>query len=117
VIEIVPATAELLDVYFGETPAPRIRGYVALLDGRPIGVGGFAYRGGTVEVFSNIKPEMKQYRVTLFKVARMIMRHVEIVGLPAFATPDPDEPTADRFLARLGFERVSDSEVFRWRSI
>jgi hypothetical protein len=113
VIEIVPATQELLSRYYGERPYPRIRGFVAIQDGEPIGVGGIAYRGEALEVFSDLKPEMKAHKKTLYKTARRIVEILRQKRLPAYACANPEEPTADRFLTRLGFEQ-NEAGLYIW---
>lgn len=112
-LEVVPATKELLTEYYGEPQDPRVRAFVALLDGKPIGVGGIAYRGQNLEVFSDLQPEMKRYKLTIYKVARKIRDILREKRLPAFAVANPDEPTADAFLRRIGFEKT-DGGLYLW---
>lgn len=111
--EIVPATAELLDRFYGPEPrGPTVRGYVALLDGEPIGVAGVTC-GQIPLVFSDLTPEMKRYPVLLFKTAKRILRSIRGT---AYAVCNQDEPTAEEFLTRLGFERYDDDGVFVWHN-
>jgi hypothetical protein len=90
-----------------------VQAWVVVEDGVPIGVGGLAFRRHFVEVFSDIRPEMRKHPVTLWRVARQVMRRAAELGRPAIAVRNPDEPTADAFLRRLGFQR--EGEVYLWR--
>jgi len=113
-IEVVPATSDLWLEYFGDLPDSRVRAFVALLDGVPVGIAGIANRGTVLEVFSDIKPELRPYKLTIAKVARKIRGILQSTAKPAFAFASPDEPTADRFLRWIGFEQSDDRGLYQW---
>lgn len=105
-IEIVPATEELIAPFFTEEQMrarPRLQGWVILEDGAPIALGGLAFHGPFVEVFSETTEAAKKHPVSIYRVARTMMRRVRELGRLTYATRNPDEPTAERLLNRLGF--------------
>ena len=111
------ATAADVRAFYGEPSPYSLRACVALLDGKPVALGGYAYRAGLLYAFLELKEEMRTRRVS---IARFTRRLVEIFdrGMPGMAIAAPDEPTADRFLRWVGFEYVGacdDGEVYRWR--
>lgn len=112
-IEVIPATRELLDRLLGDDPRPRIRAFVALLDGEPVGVAGIAYRGDKLEVFSNLRPEMMGHRLTIYRTARKIVAFLAQDWRTAYALPQADIPGAVRFLERLGFEPEGELMSYR----
>lgn len=118
--EVRPATADALAAFYGARPRQTVRALVGVADGKVIGVGGFAYEAmGVLRAFADLTPEAKARRVTLHKAARAALASLGGKGVTVIATADPDEPTAARWLARLGFAHVgpsADGEVWVWRS-
>lgn len=117
-LELVPATTAALTAFWGERPKRSLRAWAALLDAEPVGVGGFAYGGPYITVFSDLKPEIRPYRKQLWGFAKTIMAEAKRYGAPLMAIADPDEITAPRFLERLGFQFVSttsDGDVYQWQ--
>ena len=108
---IVPATRAHLEEVGKGRPLPHTVRAVAVLDedGALVGVGGVAYRGAALEVFSDVKPALKAHPMTLMRATKIVLSWID---RPAFATADPDEPTADSFLRRLGFE--PKGEFYTW---
>ncbi len=107
--------ADVREFYDGPCPHS-MRACVALLDGRPVALGGIAYREGLLYAFMELKDEMRPYRLSIGKFAR---RLTEIFGrgVPGITIAEPSEPTAPRLLEWLGFEFVAtcdDGEVYRW---
>lgn len=111
------ATAADVRAFYDEPMPYSMRAYVALLDGKPVALGGITYRQGLLYAFMELKDEIRPYR---FSIGRFARRLAEIFGpgLPGMAIADPDEPTAGRLLEWLGFEHVvstDDGEVYRWQ--
>lgn len=66
-----------------------------------------------VQAISRVTDAIKQKPREMVKAVRsfrqLMSRHFEIV----YATPDPEEPTAHRFLTHVGF-RTTDRRVYIW---
>lgn len=110
------ATAADVRAFYGG-PAPfTLRAYVALLDGKPVALGGISYRDGLVLAFMEIKDEMRPYK---FSIGKFAAKLPELFGqgVPGMAIADPNEPTADRLLRWLGFKFIAscdDGEIYEW---
>lgn len=118
-LEIVPATTALLTEYYGEAPTKSQRAWVGLLDGKPVGVAGFLIGGQYITIFSDLKDAIRPYKREIWRASAYIMAQAKRYRTPVIAIADPDEPTAPRFLSRLGFEFVgscSDGDVYQWQA-
>lgn len=117
---ITPATAEDFRTIIGHAPTLRARLLAARLDGEVIGIGGFVYKpDGTVWASMLATPRGREFPAAVFRAGVLAMRHARRLGLTqVFASPDPGEPAAERFLARLGFARIGEADgeiIFCWR--
>lgn len=94
-----------------------VEAYVALVDGKPVGLGGLLFDRGRVFAFSDLSDAVRKYPKTIHKAALAVMRVARDGGHRyVFATRDANEPTAMRWLARLGFRPVdSDARLMLWR--
>jgi hypothetical protein len=109
-IEIRPATTETIQSYLGYLPDHRVRAFVAVNDDEEvIGIGGLHFLKWGVEVFSQVEDELKAHPKLLYKTAKEVVRLASEYN--AAATLDVNEPSAERFLTRLGFYR--DGPVWR----
>lgn len=105
----VPATRELTEAYYGR-PSPRtFRGWVCLIDDRPAGVVGIYNDGPERVVFSDIKPEHARERRAIVQGIRLVREMYEPSPLPVYAVANPEIPTAQPLLARLGFAPTGKS--------
>jgi hypothetical protein len=110
---IIPATAELLERFYGAPPKQTMRAFVGVLDGEVLGVVALVADGSRMALFSEMKPEARKYSKAIVRGAREIMALAERIGAPVHAAADTDIPCAERFLTRLGFTRIAP-EVFEW---
>tara|TARA_R110002074_G_C12558458_1_gene667616 strand:- start:13966 stop:14334 length:369 start_codon:yes stop_codon:yes gene_type:complete len=115
-----PATQRDLVSFYGEAPAQSVRAVVADLGGEIIAVGSLVYLSGSVMgLRMEIKPEMRRYKVSLHRGAKMLLDMAKRAGIPAVAAVrDAREPRSSQWMTRLGFEHVSDNqdgEVWIWR--
>ena len=118
-LEVVPATRALLTEYYGEPPTKSQRAWVGLLGGKPAGVAGFLFHGQYITLFSDLKPEIRPHKKEIWRASAFIMEQAKRYKTPVLAIADPDEPTAPRFLSRLGFTFVgscSDGDVYQWQA-
>lgn len=100
--------------YYGRAIGPSFKAIVGILDGEPIGVGGIAYAGGLCIAFCDLKPIAKRYRIALHRAACAILVEEKRRSAVIFAEANSDEPTAVRWLTRLGFEHVHGN-LWQWR--
>jgi hypothetical protein len=100
------ATPELVHRYFDGPPAFTFRGYVAVLDGEPVGVGGIFYADKIPVAFSQMKDVLRPRKKDLARCVRKMEGMIEAHKGPLFATVDPKEPTSPALLRRLGFRPV-----------
>lgn len=105
------ATADDLVAYFGAAPRQSMRAYVAVVDGRPVGIAGVSYefrgRDARVKLFSEMKPEMRRHKKAIVRGARAMLEAFGAPGMVAVA--NPEEKGACRFLAALGFRPGHDT--------
>lgn len=101
--EIVPATQALAREYWGGDPPFSFRGYVAVLGGVVVGVGGVYRMGGRLWAFSKGKPELAPFIKTRAKAVRVLVQLMDRYTEPVYAAPDAEEPTAMPLLTKLGF--------------
>jgi hypothetical protein len=104
--EFVHATRALAEAFYGR-PAPRsFRGWVVLLDKKPVGIGGLYTDGGYPMAFSDLKEELRPHRGALIHGVGLMRKMLRDIKVPVFAAANPDEGTAPRLLAHLGFKSV-----------
>lgn len=105
--EFVPATPALARAYYGGPPPYSFKGYVALLDGKPIGIGGIFYNGHPV-AFSEMKDEMRPRRKDKARAVRVLEQLIKAQKSPVFAVAV--EPTSVPLLTKLGFALTGREE-------
>lgn len=121
-VTVRPATRDDLLRYSGEERlGPTATAFIGEIDGEPVGIGGLAYRAGRVYAFCDLKPEAKQHPKALHAAALAVIKLArDLRHRFVFAEMDLSEPTAPRWLARLGFERLSDEGaekvIWVWRN-
>lgn len=99
-----PASAADVQAFLGGPPPARLRGYVAILDGEVVGLGGVYYHAGTPVAFSDIKPPLRKHRKALAKGCRILMDFIREMNVPVYALANQEEPTASYLLCKLGFK-------------
>ena len=105
-VTFTEATSDLVRAYYGG-PAPfTFRGYVALLDGKPIGVGGIYYDNDRPVAFSDMAPEMRARKRDVARAIRVLKSQFDACKATLFVIANKSEPTAPRLLAKLGFEET-----------
>jgi hypothetical protein len=107
-----PATDADIAAFYGEARVP-VR-LIAIGD-PAVGIGGLAWCEDGVWAVSWFKPEAKSCPKAILRAAAAVRKMIEEVGGPVYAHNDEEEPTADRFLRHLGFERDGDHYEFRSR--
>jgi len=102
----------------GSDPAgkPSARAWVGEVDGRLIGLGGLALAGGRWFAFLDLSPEGRTHKIALMRLAIRILDEARKDGIRfVYADRNPDEPKAQAWLTRLGFEIDPRSQhYYRW---
>ena len=118
-MNIVPATREMLERYYGFSPYPTVRAQAAVEDGEILGIGGMSLSKHRMVVFVSMKEElrerMRKYPRALVRKVLELQDYAKRKGLILQAEPDKAIPCSLQFLDRLGFEKVSGTEVYIWR--
>ncbi len=97
-----PATRADFEVFYGELPSQTVKAWVAVEDGKPIGIGGYYLAGGMAVVFTDHKDMNKRDMV---RGARALMVELKKLGMDVVAGSDLPNATA---LKHFGFEPFGD---------
>lgn len=103
------ATPELARAYYDGLPPYSFKGYVALLDGKPIGIGGVFFSGDSAVAFSEMKDEMRTRTRDKALAVRVLERLINTYKCPVVAVAA--EPTSVPLLTKLGFELTDKVEA------
>jgi hypothetical protein len=123
-VTVRKATAADLEEFYQGMPPATMRAYVALVDGKPVGVGGLALSGlskarAVPEAFCEVRDELKPHirngavQRGILAILKLIRAHPKSV----VAIADPEIPGAPALLTRLGAVFVgscSEGEVYQW---
>lgn len=112
-IEIVPATLELARAYYGAEPPFTFMGWVAVKNGRPLGLAGLYREGGLLNAFCDFSDEMRQHKGHMLEGTKRVARMLRATTRPVFAKCNPLEPAAPALLKRLGFVPLADNLLVR----
>lgn len=103
-MQIVPATPALVEAFFGCPPPYTFRGHAALIGDRVVGLGGVSFVNGMPVAFTDMKDELRSRIKDRARCFRFLEAEFKRHTGRLFAVCSPDEPTAARILARLGFK-------------
>jgi hypothetical protein len=106
--EIVPATRELMERFYGHPPRQTAQALVTLLGDEPIGVAGvYADRYGRMVCFADTRPVLRErFSKTGVRMAHRLMKMAREKGVTLWAAADSGIEPAARFLEYLGFTHV-----------
>ena len=117
-ITLRPSVASDFLALIDRSPAYRCQCLTAEADGKILGLGGFMFPpGGDVWCSAFITDEGRKYPVALHRVGLAVMALGRRRGFAkVYATAQPDNPAAERWLERLGFRPtdVAGEKVFVW---
>lgn len=97
--------------HYGAVPAS-MRAIVAVIDGELMGIAGLRYTPYGLVAFSELKPGMEKYPVSIMKGGRMLVKMIRESDAPVYAVGRL--PTAPAFLQRLGFKPAQNEGTFVW---
>lgn len=115
---IKPATRAYAKEFYGKQYAKSFKGYVALLNGKVVGMGGISFEGKTMVLFSDMSKEMRPLKRDIMRAVYVLYEMVKSARYPIFAVANKEELFAERLLTKLGFvfsgHLVPDgSKIFR----
>lgn len=102
-VEFRQATAKDAKAFYGHMPMKTMRGFVAVLDGEPIGIGGIFYDSGAMVAFSEMKDEYRARKKDVARGIRLLCQMFDDLPGDVFAAANRNEPTAKALLTKLGF--------------
>ncbi len=103
-IDIVPATTEIVKKFYGETPPKTVHAIAAVRDGEILGIAGIFSIGMAWMMFSDMKPEILADKRAMVRALRVIRKLVADKRLPVYANPDPNAKGADILIEHAGVE-------------
>lgn len=113
-----PAIAADFVALIGRGPAWRCQCITAELEGRVVAIGGFTFApNGDVWASMVMADELRGYRAAVHRAGLMGMRLARRRGFrKIFASAQPDNPAAERWLLRFGFRptEILGTKVFVW---
>jgi hypothetical protein len=120
-VRLRPTIASDLPEIIGEPLPFRIRAITVLVDDRVVGMGGIAFPpNGPVIAFVQQAADARHYRVAFDRAGLQAMRMIGDSGvMHVIATTGRYDPTAIRWIERLGFVRsavqpLDDRLLFEW---
>lgn len=105
----MPATQALAEQYWGGRPPFSFRGFMAVLDGAPVGVAGTHRALGRVWAFSDFKEALRPFRKTRVVAVRLMLKLLDSFPCPVYAVASPVEETAGPLLTRVGFRPTGET--------
>ncbi len=114
-----PTVPSDLCTVIGEALPFRIKALTVEADGRVLGVGGIGFPpNGPVIAFVQAAPDAHKYPVSFHRAGLAAMKMIRESGVAeVIAQAHDDDPTAIRWLLRLGFEEtnIGEMRIFKWR--
>lgn len=108
-IEIKPTTADDVIAFNGKPSDKTIRAFSVWKDGQLACIAGVTIEPDKIVAFSDVRSHNAP-KLTVYRVARELMKRIKEMNLPAIAVANADLPNSQRFLASLGFTFVGDCE-------
>ena len=113
-VEIRPATQELLRAFSGEDHRRTVRALVALEDGEVIGAAGLYVDPERLVCFAKLTERMRKHPRAIVRAAKRLLEMAR-GRAPVHAMADPQIEGSVKLLERLGFEKFPGTEVYVWR--
>ena len=117
-IVIRPSTKDDIETFSDMADKPTIRAWVGELDGRIIGIGGFAFSHGRWIAFCDLTDEAKKHKMAIMRAGKMALNEARKQGIKfIYAEADLKQTGSIRWLKSLGFELdPRTAYLYRWRS-
>lgn len=116
-IEFHPATKEHVREFYGENTRKSFRGYVAIMEGKVVAVGGISNEGGNKLLFSDLSEDMRPFKKDIVRAIRVLRDMVGNIKTPIYAIAHNTEALSEKLLFSFGFlptgENTLSGKVFR----
>lgn len=76
------------------------------LDGQPVAIAGLYFDRNWI-LFTKIQPELRPYKLTIWRAAVELMKAIKALDKPVYAMADPSIPRSDHLLLKMGFKHLS----------
>lgn len=105
---IRPLTMDDLKVWWPDIPVPHtVRGFVAELGDRIMGVSFLMYQPNVVAAYAEMVPEGQKYPLSIMRMARKMKALMAQVNAPIVTIADEGYPNSMAFLEHVGFQHVA----------
>lgn len=99
--------ADLLE-YYGVRPKYSVRALAVKIDDRVVAIAGLAIHEDRMTAFSDMRDELRPYKLTIMKTAKALMKLIDRHGVNVMAIASEDEPNSLAFLQRIGFKHCGE---------
>lgn len=111
------ATASDVAFFYGIESMPKasMKAIVIEVDGEVKAIGGVSFTNGGPVAFMNMRDGADKHPILIMKAVKEIKKNIySQFRSPIYAIRDSSLDTSDRFLRRLGFLPIENSEVYQW---
>jgi len=98
-----PATKDDFRQLYPEKLNYNFYGVAAEVEGKVVGLTGVYYNRNWI-AFARITDEAREYKVSIWRCALLLVDIMKRLDKPVFAVADPEIKDSDRLLLKLGFE-------------
>jgi hypothetical protein len=111
------ASREDIDAFSPLRNKPTIKALCMELDGKLVGLGGFALVNGRYFGFCDLTEEARPYKMHIMRAAKRMLEYAREQGIKfIYAEADPEEDGAVRWMTSLGFHLDPRSlHLYRWK--
>ena len=102
------ATRDDLVAFYGKAPACSIRALVFLDGDKIVAIGGMKREDGRWVAFSEIKPDVKLGKLTIWRCAKLVMEMLEAMKLPIWAVAEQQGAETGLLVRHLGFQHEGE---------
>lgn len=108
-IDLVPATPELLAAKDGLRGLPCLRAICGVEDGRLVGIAGTYLRADGLIAFVEVEPWVWNHKRVVVRAARKFFEWARSTRLPVHAMASNEFPKSRQFLVHYGFKLLFDN--------
>lgn len=101
------ATADDAKAYWGKSLPVSMRGYVAELDGKVMGIAGLAYGVNQITAFADMAEGGEKYPMAIMRITKLVKGLLNETRAPVYCNAEIARPGAAKFLEHVGFKHVN----------
>ncbi len=117
-VEFALAESKHVREFYGDRYTKSFKGYVAMLDGVVVGIGGISFEDGYMMLFSDMKDALRPFKKDIVRAITVLKRLIERERYPILAIANDGELMSEKLLVKLGFvfsgHETPDGKIF-WR--